>query len=91
MCQDFEMTNEAFATRLPADLINKLHDVCERFGLRKNFVVEHALREKLDDLIDAFELEEARKSAVSFTSWEDVLSHSTNVPEIYTRRVSNRS
>ncbi len=64
--------SESFATRLPPDLIKALHETCERFGLRKNFVVEQALREKLEDLVDAFELEEARKSAVSFTAWDEV-------------------
>lgn len=64
--------NEAFATKLPADLKRALDAVCRRYGLRKNFVVEQALREKLEDLIDAFELEEARKTAVAFRPWADV-------------------
>ena len=66
------MGSEAFATRLPPDLIAALHETCERFGLRKNFVVEQALREKLEDIVDAFELEEARKSAESFSDWDDI-------------------
>lgn len=65
-------SNQAFATKLPPDLKRALDDVCRRFGLRKNFVVEQALREKLEDLLDAFELEEARKTATSFRKWEEV-------------------
>jgi predicted transcriptional regulator len=66
------MPNEAFATRLPPEVIRALDEVCERYGLRKNFVVEQALRDKIEDLVDAFELEEARKDGVSFTPWEEI-------------------
>ena len=66
------MRNEAFATKLPVDLKRALDDVCRRYGLRKNFVVEQALREKIEDLLDAFDLEEARKTAVVFRPWAEV-------------------
>lgn len=66
--------NQPFATRLPPDLVRTLDDVCERFGLRKNFVIEQAVREKLEDILDTFELEAAQKSAVSFVPWEQVES-----------------
>jgi predicted transcriptional regulator len=66
------VANQAFATKLPSELIDALDEVCERFGLRKNFVVEQALREKIEDLVDAMELEETRKSAVSFVAWDEL-------------------
>lgn len=61
-----------FSTKLSPELKAALDEVCRRFGLRKSFIVEEALREKLEDLVDAFDLEEARKTAVSFRSWEEV-------------------
>ena len=63
---------EAFATKLPSDLKKTLDQVCEKFGLRKNFVVESALREKLDDLLDTYDLQEAVKEASGFHAWETV-------------------
>ncbi len=65
-------TSEAFTTKLSPELKDALDKVCRRFGLKKSFVVEQALREKLEDLVDAFDLEDARNSAVVFRSWEDV-------------------
>ncbi len=63
------MTQQAaFSTKLPADLLRALDDVCVRLGLRKTFVVEQALRDKIEDLLDTRDLEEARKSASSFVS-----------------------
>lgn len=64
--------NEAFATKLPAELMETLDGVCERFGLRKNFVVETALREKLEDILDTFDLQDAVKEATGFHVWKDV-------------------
>ncbi len=49
-----------------------LPDLCERFGLRKSLVVEQALRSKIEDLLDAHDLEEAQRTAVGFRSWDDV-------------------
>jgi predicted DNA-binding protein len=63
---------EAFATKLPVDLKETLDQVCEKLGLRKNFVVESALREKLEDLLDTYDLEEAIGEATGFHSWENV-------------------
>ncbi len=63
---------EAFATKLPTDLKQTLDAVCEKLGLRKNFVVESALREKLEDLLDANDLQEAIKEATGFHPWEKV-------------------
>ena len=66
------MGSEAFATKLPRDLRQILDEVCERFGLRKNFVVEMALREKLEDILDTHDLDEAVKEASGFHAWKQV-------------------
>ncbi|MDP2599813.1 MAG: hypothetical protein Q8P84_03655 [Deltaproteobacteria bacterium] len=62
----------AFATKLPTDLKETLDEVCERLGLRKSFVVEQALREKLEDLLDSEDLRAAIKEASGFHSWESI-------------------
>lgn len=66
------MKTEPFATKLPADLTAQLDVVCKRLGLRKNYVLEAALREKLDDLLDAADLRLAIKEATGFHAWDDV-------------------
>ena len=66
------MSSEAFATKLPVSLKRTLDEVCERLGLRKNFVIEQALREKLEDLMDMYDLEEAMKEASGFHSWDSI-------------------
>lgn len=63
---------ETFATKLPSDLKKQLDDVVELLGLRKNFVVEEALREKIEDLLDAYDLRQAMKEATGFHAWSDV-------------------
>jgi predicted DNA-binding protein len=63
---------QALATRLPADLAETLDVVCKRLGLRKNFVLEAALREKLEDLMDAEDLRDAIREATGFHRWEKV-------------------
>jgi hypothetical protein len=66
------MRSQPFATKLPADLTAQLDAVCKKLGLRKNFVLETALREKLEDLLDAADLQLAIKEATGFHAWEDV-------------------
>ncbi len=66
------MKTAPIATRLPADLTAQLDAVCKKLGLRKNFVLESALREKLEDLIDAADLREAMNTATGFHAWEAV-------------------
>jgi hypothetical protein len=66
------MKNEALATKLPPDLKKTLDVVCNRLGLRKNYVIEIALREKLEDLMDAEDLREAVSEATGFHTWESV-------------------
>jgi predicted DNA-binding protein len=66
------MRTEPFATRLPSELTAQLDYVCKKLGLRKNFVLETALREKIEDLLDAADLHEALSEATGFHAWEDV-------------------
>lgn len=66
------MASTAFATKLPAGLKKSLDEICEKMGLRKNFVIETALREKIEDLIDSYDLAESMKNATGFHSWEGV-------------------
>lgn len=66
------MSSEVFATKLPVGLKRALDEVCKRLGLRKNFVIEQALRDKLEDLLDMYDLEEAVKEASGFHSWKSV-------------------
>lgn len=60
---------EAFATKLPVDVKEMLTYVCQKLGLRKNFVIEMALREKLEDLLDTYDLKEAIEEATGFHPW----------------------
>ena len=64
--------NEAFATKIPSELKQALDDVCRKFGFRKNFVVESALREKIEDLLDIHDLEEAIKEGSAFRGWNEI-------------------
>jgi hypothetical protein len=68
----YSMKTRTLATKLPADLVEALDAVCKQLGLRKNFVVEAALKEKIEDLLDAEDLREAVKEATGFHSWEEV-------------------
>jgi predicted DNA-binding protein len=47
------------STRLRPEVKARLLEICERAGLKVTAVVEQALREKLEDLDDALELDEA--------------------------------
>ena len=66
------MKTRPFATRLPSDLYQALDVVCLKLGLRKNFLVEAALREKIEDLMDAEDLRQALCDATVFDPWEQV-------------------
>lgn len=66
------MKTSPLATRIPASLARQLDRACESLGLRKNFVIESALRDKLEDLLDARELEDAIRTATGFHEWESV-------------------
>ena len=71
------MKNEALATKLSPELKKTLDDVCNRLGLRKNFVIKTALREKLEDLMDAEDLREAISESTGFHSWESIKKDSS--------------
>lgn len=67
------MANTAALTaQIPSSLKQMLDEVCEKYGLHTSLVVEEALREKLEDLVDAHDLEEAQRTAVGFRNWESV-------------------
>ena len=40
--------------------------------MKKNFITEKVIREKLEDLLDAHDLRQAVKEASGFHSWETV-------------------
>ena len=65
-------STQVFATKLPVDLKKLLDDVSEKLGLRKNFIIETALREKLEDLLDTYDLEEAEKEVTGFHDWNQI-------------------
>lgn len=66
------MASRPFATKIPSDLAEALDALCIRQGLRKNFVVEQALREKIEDLLDGEDLREALREATGFHAWDEV-------------------
>ena len=63
---------EVFATKLPRELKGRIDEVCELLGMRKNFLVEEAIREKIEDLLDAYDLRQAMKEATGFHAWDTV-------------------
>jgi predicted transcriptional regulator len=68
------MKTRTLTVNLPADLFEALDAVCKLLRLRKSFVVETALREKIEDLLGAEDLCEAVKQATGFHAWEEVKS-----------------
>ncbi len=58
--------SEAFAAKLPEKLKRQFSTVCDNLGLKKNQVVEAALREKLEDLMDTHDLRVAIKKPTGF-------------------------
>jgi predicted DNA-binding protein len=66
------MTTRVFATKLPGGLIEQLGEVCRMLGLRKNHLVEEAIREKIEDLLDSYDLRQAVKETTGFHSWDSV-------------------
>jgi len=66
------MKTEALATKLPADLTRALDEVCAKLGLRKNHVIEGALRDKIEDLLDGEDLKMGVREATGFHEWEGV-------------------
>ena len=64
--------SEVFATKLPRELKKQIDEVCGLLGMRKNFLIEEAIREKLEDLLDAYDLRQAVSEASGFHSWESI-------------------
>jgi predicted DNA-binding protein len=64
------MKNEVFATKLPAELKKQLDAVCVLLGVKKSYLVEEAIREKLEDLLDSYDLRQAMKEATGFHALE---------------------
>jgi predicted DNA-binding protein len=60
------------ATKLPVDLAETLDAVCKRLRLQKSLFVEEAIREKIEDLLDAEDLRDAMKEVTGFHAWEEV-------------------
>ena len=65
------MKTAALSTRIPADLADQLDAVCDRLGYRKTRLIELALREKLEDLLDAQDLREAAEEETRFHGLDD--------------------
>jgi hypothetical protein len=53
----------SLSTRIDPNVKRALLEVCRRRGLKVTAVVEQALREKLEDLEDSLELEDAVRGA----------------------------
>lgn len=66
------MTSRNLSTRIPSDLADQVDELCGRLGLKKSFVVEQALREKIEDLLDAEDLRGDIRNATGFYAWEKV-------------------
>ena len=66
------MKTRALATKLPSDVADALDAVCKQTGLRKNFILAAALRGKIEDLQDAYDLREGIREATGFHGWEAV-------------------
>jgi predicted DNA-binding protein len=66
------MKTRALATRLSAELVDALDEVCRKTGMRKNFVLEAAIRDKIEDVLDAEDLRLAMSEATGFSSWAEV-------------------
>jgi predicted transcriptional regulator len=65
------MKTTAISTRLPEDLALQLDEVCDVMGFKKNRLIEIALREKLEELLDAQDLNEAVSEETGFTGLDD--------------------
>lgn len=58
-----------FAVKLPRGILAALHETCRRLGMKKSHLVAEALREKIEDLMDAYDLREAIGDATTFEPW----------------------
>jgi predicted DNA-binding protein len=63
---------EVFSAKISPELKKLLDKVCRMAGVKKQFIVEEALREKIEDLLDAYDLRAAMNQAGEFYSWESI-------------------
>ncbi len=54
------MSRIEFSTTLPAELVTRVNTLCRSLHVRRSAFVETAIREKLDDLLDAAETDDTR-------------------------------
>lgn len=66
------MEREVFITKLPKKLKKQTDKICALLGLKKSSLVEEAIREKLEDLLDAHDLKQAMDETTSFRSWKSI-------------------
>ena len=85
------MKTVTFATKLPADLTETLSELCKRLGLKKSALVESALRERIEDLVDAHDLREAMTQETRFHSWQSVKAELSAAPHARPRRPATKS
>ncbi len=60
----------ALRVKISASLSRALDGVCLRLGLSKRHVIESAIREKIEDLLDREDLRMAVRRAAGFHRWE---------------------
>lgn len=64
------MKTMVFATKLPTELKKQLDAVSTLLGIKKSHLVEEAIREKLEDLLDAYDLRQAQNESSGFQPME---------------------
>lgn len=55
--------------RLPQSLEKQVSEVCDLLGMRKSDLVEEAVREKLEDLLNAYNLRSSLREASGHAPW----------------------
>jgi len=74
------MKTAALSTKLPVELLRTLDLVCKRFGMRKNHVIETALREKIEDMLDSEDLKQAISEETRLHDWNTVKNELDKAP-----------
>ena len=57
---------------LPCALLKTLEAVCLMLGLQKNRVIEGALREEIEDMLDGDDLVSAERGTTGYHKWHGV-------------------
>lgn len=73
------MADKVLSTRISVELAELVDVVCGRLGLKKSFVVEQALREKMEDLLDAEDLNRDMGEASGFHDWKVVKAEASQL------------